>query len=125
MTQTKVTVSEYANLMGISIPTVYRHIKAGKLQSEEIDNALHVIIDDEQLKNSDDEGEHHRLTDENQWLREKVDELTHQVTDLTRQLDDSSKRHDTIVFAELRVPIADDAAVRPVATSVGGFTSGA
>lgn len=98
MQQKWITVSEYANLMGISVPTVYRHIKAGKLQSEEMDNTLHVIINEEQLKNRAEDGDNHRLTDENQWLREKVNELTQQVTDLTRQLDESSKRHDTIVM---------------------------
>ena len=98
MQQKKINVSEYASLAGISIPTVYRRIKAGKLQSEEIDNTLHVIINDEHVKNKGEERENQRLTDDNRWLREQVNELTSQVTQLTQQLDESSKRHDTIVM---------------------------
>ena len=47
----KLKVYDYATTMRISVPTVYRRIKAGKLETEEIDGVTYVLVDEEQLNN--------------------------------------------------------------------------
>lgn len=45
----RIKVYDYAKRMGIGVSTVYRHIKAGKLETETIDGVLYVLADEEEL----------------------------------------------------------------------------
>lgn len=45
----RIKVYDYATRMGIGVSTVYRHIKAGKLDTETIDGVLYVLADEEEL----------------------------------------------------------------------------
>lgn len=45
----RIKVYDYATRMGIGVSTVYRHIKAGKLETETIDGVLYVLADEEDL----------------------------------------------------------------------------
>lgn len=45
----RIKVYDYATRMGIGVSTVYRHIKAGKLETETIDGVLYVLADEEEL----------------------------------------------------------------------------
>jgi uncharacterized protein YbbC (DUF1343 family) len=45
----RIKVYDYATRMGIGVSTVYRHIKAEKLETEMIDGVLYVLADEEEL----------------------------------------------------------------------------
>ena len=49
--QQKLTVNEFASQMRISVPTVYRWIREGKVEFEKIDGVLHVIVTQELIDN--------------------------------------------------------------------------
>ena len=88
--ENKLTVREYAASVGISVTTVYRYIKLGKLGMEKVDGISYVVVNENQMEPSSNDNETQQLENENQQLRD-------QITHLIRQLEQSSERHDTIL----------------------------
>lgn len=88
----KISLREYANKKGISLTTVYRWIKNGKLRTEREGGVLYLLVDAEEWRGiGPSEAEIlQELRRENDWLRGKVDELT-------RQLSEAELRHHEIV----------------------------
>lgn len=87
------SVQQYAEEMGISRSTVYRHIDQGKLETEEIEGVLHVVLDLSQ--NETDVPQYAKemiqhLKEENQKLQQKVERLENELLQ-------SGERHDNIV----------------------------
>jgi excisionase family DNA binding protein len=88
----KISLKEYANKKGVSLTTVYRWIKNGKLRTEREGGVLYLLVDAEEWRGiGPSEAEIlQELRRENDWLRGKVDELT-------RQLSEVELRHHEIV----------------------------
>ena len=97
----KLTVPEYATLMKISPPTVYRRVKAGKLETETIDGILHVIVDESQF-NSDEIQQPSELISEFQTRIEsqqaEIEYLREELSKAHSELSEARQRSDTIIL---------------------------
>ena len=95
----RLTVQEYASQMHIDKSTVYRHIKAGKLQTENVDGTLCVLADSSQF-NAETTPlpliKH--LMDENEWLQQRVEALEKELNESRQQFDEARQRSDTIIL---------------------------
>ena len=89
----KLKVSEYATKMRLSAPTVYRHIKAGKLETETIDGVSYVLVDEAEINcedNSKEELNHteqlqleyHAITELKTCLENQQDKIEHLQNDM-------------------------------------------
>ena len=96
----KLTVPEYASLMKISPPTVYRRIKAEKLETETIDGILHVIVDESQF-NSDEIQPDSELISELQTRIEaqeaEIEYLREELSKAHSELSEARQRTDQII----------------------------
>jgi hypothetical protein len=95
----KLTVPEYATLMKVSPPTVYRRIKADKLETETIDGILHVIVDDSQY-NSDEEAPDliSELQERLKAQQAEIEYLRQELSKAHEELAESRQRSDTIIL---------------------------
>jgi DNA anti-recombination protein RmuC len=87
------TVQQYATEMGISRSTVYRHIEQGRLQTEEIDGVLHIILDMSQ----DEPKLPHYVAEMIQHLKTENEHLRQQVEKLQAELLESRQRTDQLI----------------------------
>jgi len=87
----KLKVYDYATTMRISVPTVYRHIKAGKLETETIDGVLYVIVDEEQLNNIEEQDD---LIAE---LKTRIEQQQNEIEYLRGELSSARQRTDQII----------------------------
>ena len=118
----KLPVREYATLQNIGVTTVYRHIKAGKLEHEVIDGNTYVVFNDNRTETNgnhtvfNDNHSHNdtpnkllekqeelvkQLQSENEHLRDQLKAQQTQVSQLTDQITDNNdarKRSDTIIM---------------------------
>ena len=82
----KLPVREYATLQNIGVTTVYRYIKAGKLEHEVIDGNTYVVFND-----------NHSHNDTPKKLLEKQEELVKQLQSENEHLRDQLKAQQTQV----------------------------
>ena len=104
----KLPVREYATLQNIGVTTVYRYIKAGKLEHEVIDGNTYVVFNDNHSHNDTpnkllekQEELVKQLQSENEHLRDQLKAQQTQVSQLTDQITDNNdarKRSDTIIM---------------------------
>ena len=104
----KLPVREYATLQNIGVTTVYRYIKAGKLEHEVIDGNTYVVFNDNHSHNDTpkkllekQEELVKQLQSENEHLRDQLRAQQTQVSQLTDQITDNNdarKRSDTIIM---------------------------
>ena len=118
----KLPVREYATLQNIGVTTVYRYIKAGKLEHEVIDGNTYVVFNDNHMETNgnhtvfNDNHSHNdtpkkllekqeelvkQLQSENEHLRDQLKAQQTQVSQLTDQITDNNdarKRSDTIIM---------------------------
>lgn len=87
------TVQQYATEMGISRSTVYRHIEQGKLETDEADGVLHVVLDISQ----NEEKLSHYVSEMIQHLQTENEHLRQQVEKLQAELLESRQRSDSII----------------------------
>jgi len=102
----RMKVYDYATRLGISMSSAYRHIKAGKLETETIDGVLHVVVNEEQLGHIEkDNGiidelreriEHQQ--EEIEYLRQKLDESEQARQQMQQDSTDAQQRSDTIIL---------------------------
>jgi predicted nucleic acid-binding Zn-ribbon protein len=96
----KLTVPEYANLMKISPPTVYRRIKAGKIETETIDGILHVVVDESQFKKDEIQQPSelfYSLQTRIEAQQAEIEYLREQLSKAQKELSESRQSHDTII----------------------------
>ncbi len=97
----KLSVPEYATIMKISPPTVYRRIKAGKLETETIDGVLHVIVDESQLNSDEIQQRSGELFSELQNRIEaqqsEIQYLREELSKVNTELSDTRQSHDQII----------------------------
>ena len=118
----KLPVKEYATLQNIGVTTVYRYIKAGKLEHEVIDGNTYVVFNENHTVTNRNQivfNENHSYNDapnnllekqeelvkqlqsENEHLRDQLRAQQTQVSQLTDQITDNNdarKRSDTIIM---------------------------
>ena len=104
----KLPVREYATLQNIGVTTVYRYIKAGKLEHEVIDGNTYVVFNDNHSHNDTpnkllekQEELVKQLQSENEHLRDQLkaqQTLVSQLTDQITDNNDARKRSDTIIM---------------------------
>jgi len=111
----KLKVSDYARLVTDSEKTIYRKIKRGELESEQIEGVLHVICDelpsvtaspltDTQILVERDariellERGSELLEKENEHLRHQVEQLTKTIQQMQTDAEASKERSDTIIL---------------------------
>ena len=61
MAKQRLKVPEYARIMQCDASTIYRKIQQGKLETEKIDGALHVLVDEDELQGHDIASEYQRI----------------------------------------------------------------
>lgn len=88
----RLKVYDYATRMRISVSTVYRQIKAGKLESETIDDVLYVLVDEEQLNSIEEQDD---IATE---LRERIAHQDSEIEYLRNELSEARQRSDTIIL---------------------------
>jgi hypothetical protein len=87
------TVQQYATETGISRSTVYRHIEQGKLETDEVDGVLHIVLDMSQ----NDPKLPHYVSEMIQHLQTENEHLRQQVEKLQAELLESRQRSDSII----------------------------
>jgi len=101
----KLKVSEYAKLMQCDDTTVYRWIKAGKVDTEKVDGVLHVLVDETELQTHATasaesvfivqlQAEIERLSKELDRKNEGIDKLQQELSQSRQQIDEARQRYD-------------------------------
>lgn len=97
----KLTVQEYMRTSGISQATVYRHIKAGKLTTDKVDDTLYIIINDENNDKNETQIETElveQLRTENEYLRQQLEEAMKTIKQMQEDSESARQRSDTIIL---------------------------
>lgn len=101
----RIKVSDYANQMQVSLSTIYRQVKVGKLESETIDGVLYVLIDEEQMqieKQSDVIIELKERIEQQQteieYLRNELSEARQIIQQMQQDAAEAQQRSDTILL---------------------------
>lgn len=97
----KLTVQEYMRKSGISQATVYRHIKAGKLNTEKVNGTLYIIIKDENNDNNENQIDNElveQLRTENEYLRQQLEEAMKTIKQMQEDSESAKQRSDTIIL---------------------------
>lgn len=102
MAQTWVTVAEACHVLGMAERTLRRYISEGKLTSKLEKGRRLVLVDVAEPDMPGDMPDTSALLDqvrnENEHLRQQLQEKDKQIDKLQTQLEETSQRHDTIVL---------------------------
>lgn len=98
MDEKKLTIQEYIEKTGVSQATVYRHIKAGKLESERVDGILYIIIKYDKNENQNDNGLLDQLKSENEYLRQQLSQAMETIKQMQDDSESAKQRSDTIIL---------------------------
>ena len=93
----KLTIPEYAKQSQIDESIIYRHILAGNLKSELINDILHVVADDPAEYAEEKDASIARLQEEVEYMRKELETRNEQLTLAQTELSEARKSHDTIV----------------------------
>lgn len=97
----KLTIQEYMRKSGISQATIYRHIKAGKVNTEKVDGTLYIIIDNENNDKHENQIDHElveQLRTENEYLRQQLEEAMRTIQQMQDDSESAKQRSDTIIL---------------------------
>jgi len=106
-----VSVQEYANLHNVSLQTVYRWIREGKIQTEKHDGKIHILSEDvKQFNIRNDETNSielllnqqnqqiNRLEKENEYLRQELSQANQTIADAQQRHDEAQQQSNMIVM---------------------------
>lgn len=101
-----VKVYDYATRMGTAVSTVYRHIKAGKLETEEIDSVTYVLVDEEELNSIETpfdvipelKERIEQQQTEIEFLRNELSEARQIIQQMQEGSESAKERSDTIIL---------------------------
>ena len=96
-----VTVQEYAQIKGVSDRTVYRWIKSGDINVQEINGRSHIIVDHDGDNAVDKTINSENLMSEIQYLKDTIEYLQKQLAQALQTIDNMQQdrqRSDTIVM---------------------------
>jgi regulator of replication initiation timing len=98
----KLTIPEYCRKFAVAESTVRYQVRTGKLQSELIDEQIHVIIDDSEIDAIDSKvGANDELIAELrqqvEYLKAENGQLREELSKERQRADEAQNRHDTII----------------------------
>jgi len=91
--QKRYTIQEYADKMQVNASTIYRWAQQGKLTTEKINGALHVIVDDEKMQDetakmqNDHGADSLIITDMIAEMKERIESLEEENKEKNRQIE--------------------------------------
>lgn len=103
----KLKPQEYATLMQLNVSTVYRHIKAGKLDVEVDNGTTYIILNESQLEKIETQSQPlllekckiiERLESEVQYLRDELSKAYASLQAMQQDAAEAQQRSDTIIL---------------------------
>lgn len=96
-----VTIQEYAQIKGVSDRTVYRWLKSGDIEVQEIKGRLHLKVDYDSDDTIDTKSDNENQMSEIQYLKDNIEYLQNQLSQALQTIDkmqEDRQRSDTIIM---------------------------
>jgi predicted site-specific integrase-resolvase len=96
-----VTIQEYAQIKGVTDRTVYRWIKSGDIEVQDINGRLHIKVDYDSDDTIDTNSDNENQMSEIQYLKGNIEYLQNQLSQALQTIDkmqEDRQRSDTIIM---------------------------